>query len=81
MLQRIGTLLNPEIDEPTLDEHHPDGTHYWHAEAPVAVDYFPYNRCSVWRCRACGRGFVQYTEAGGYYTDHRIREVDPLRVV
>ncbi len=76
----IGTLRDPAVDEPTLQELHAPGTGYWHARAPVAVRHFPYNRCSVWRCDTCGRGFVQYTEAGGYYVDHRIRAIDPALV-
>lgn len=51
------------------------------ADAPVAPQHFPYNRCRVWACAACGRGFVQYTEYGGYYVDHRLRQIDPARVV
>jgi hypothetical protein len=76
LLQAVGTLRDPSIDEPTLTERHLPGTHYWHASAPVAVLHFPYNRCTAWRCPACGRGFVQHTETGGYYVDHRIRAVD-----
>jgi hypothetical protein len=81
VLERIGTLRPAGDEEPTLDEHHPAGTRLWSADAPVATAFFPYNRCEVWRCVACGRGFVQYTEYGGYYVDHRIREIDPALVV
>ena len=28
-----------------------------------------YNRCSVWCCPQCRRGFLQYTETGGYYVE------------
>ncbi len=80
LLECIGSLRDTTQDEPTLAEYHPHGTHYWQAEAPIALAYFPYNRCSVWRCRHCHRGFLQYTEYGGYYTDHRIREIDPTRL-
>lgn len=81
LLQPVGTLREPGIDEPTLLERHAPGTSFWHAHAPVAVRHFPYNRCSVWRCPVCRRGFVQYTEAGGYYVDHRLRQIDPALVV
>lgn len=78
----VGTLLEASLDdEPTLTEWHPQGTSYWSAAAPIAVDWFPCNRCSAWRCRACGRGFLQYTEFGGYYIDHRLRAVEPSLVV
>jgi hypothetical protein len=81
LLQCLGTLRPAGDEEPTLEEFHPAGTRYWSADAPVATAYFPYNRCDVWRCRQCGRGFLQYTEYGGYYVDHRIRELDPARLV
>lgn len=80
----LGTLRDPALDEPTLDERHaetPEGrTHYWHARAPVALRHFPANRCTAWRCPQCRRGFVQYTEAGGYYVDHRVRALDPALI-
>jgi hypothetical protein len=80
-LERIATLRDEREDEPTLQEHHPDGTHGWSAEAPVALGYHPYNRCDVWRCTACRHVFLRYTEYGGYYQDERIRLVDPGLVV
>jgi hypothetical protein len=77
LLERLGTLRDASVDEPTLTEHHPNGTGYWSAQAPIAVNRFPFNRCEVWRCAACQRGFLQYTEVGGYYVDHRVREINP----
>ncbi len=77
LLEPVGTLRDPAIEEPTLEERHAPGTHYWHARAPIVPTLFPYNRCTVWRCPQCHRGFLQYTEAGGYYVDHRLRELDP----
>ncbi len=50
LLGRLGTLRDPA------------GTRFGSADAPVAVGFFPYNRCEVWQCRDCGRGFLQYTE-------------------
>ena len=81
LLQHLGTLRDADEAEPTLQEHHAGGSRYESAHAPVAPGFFPYNRCEVWACRACGRGFLQYTEFGGYYVDHRLRELDPKRVV
>ena len=81
LLQRLGTLRDLDEAEPTFEELHADGSRYESPHAPVAAAFFPYNRCEVWACRACGRGFLQYTEFGGYYVDHRLREVAPQRVV
>ena len=79
LLRPLGTLRVPGEDEPTLDEV--PGSHYWAPEAPVSPAHHPYNRCQVWACAGCGRGFLQYTEYGGYYVDHRLRQIDPARVV
>jgi hypothetical protein len=81
LLQHIGTLRDPAVEEPTLVEQHPSGTGYWSAQAPIALAGFPFNRCEVWRCPQCRRGFLQYTEFGGYYVDHRLRELDPELVI
>lgn len=78
-LLRVGTLQAVRQDgdaEPTLQEHHPDGTHGWSARAPIAPAFYPYNRCDVWQCRDCRRAFLRYTEYGGYYQDARIRWLD-----
>lgn len=81
LLRRVGTLRDPAIDEPTLEEFHPRGTRYGSADAPVAVAFFPYNRCDAHGCGRCGRTLLRYTEYGGYYVDHRVREVLPELVV
>jgi hypothetical protein len=75
-LRKAGTLRSPEVEDPTLEEYHPAGTHAWSADAPIAPAFFPYNRCDVWQCAQCGRPFLRYTEYGGYYVEERIR---PLR--
>lgn len=80
-LRAVGTLRRPEVEDPTLEEYHPAGTHAWSPEAPVAPDYFPYNRSDLWQCVACGRPFLRYTEYGGYYVEERIRELRPQLVV
>ena len=76
-LERIGSLRDPEV----VEEYHPQGTSGWSADAPIALGWFPYNRCEVWRCRGCARAFLRYTEHGGYYTDERIRELQAERIV
>ena len=81
LVRRIGTLRDPAIDEPTLEELHLDGTRYGSPAAPVAVDFFPCNRCDAYACNRCGRTLLRYTEYGGYYVDHRVREVLPELIV
>ena len=79
-LRCVGTLRVSPEEEPTLDEHLPQGVHGWSAEAPIDPRYFPYNRCSVWKCIACERPFLRYTEFGGYYVDERVRQLRADRV-
>jgi hypothetical protein len=81
ILERVGTLRDPAIEDPTVVEYHPDGTNAWSPNAPIAPAWFPYNRCDAWRCKACARAFLRYTEYGGYYTEERIRELDARLVV
>ena len=80
-VRRLGTLRDPAIDEPTLEEFHPHGTRYGSPDAPVAVAFFPCNRCDAYTCGQCGRTLLRYTEYGGYYVDYRVREVLPELVV
>ena len=80
-LARIGTLRDADEAEPTLAEYHPAGTGAWSADAPIALGWFPYNRCEVWQCSGCARPFLRYTEVGGYYTDERIRELQAHLIV
>ena len=76
-MQAVATLRDPELYEPTFEERHPGGTRYDSPDAPVAVKFFPYNRCELWRCKQCQRQLLRYTEFGGYYVDHRVRELSP----
>lgn len=80
-LVKVGTLRQPGVDDPTLEEYHPAGTHGWSPDAPIAPGFFPYNRCDVWQCAQCGRPFLRYTEYGGYYQEDRIRELHAERIV
>jgi hypothetical protein len=76
-MKPVGTLRDPDLAEPTFEEKHPNGTRYESPDAPVAVNFFPYNRCDIWRCSTCQRHLMRYTEFGGYYVDHRIRALLP----
>lgn len=80
-MRPLGTLRDPALYEPTTEEYHPAGTRYESPEAPVAIRFFPYNRCDVFACGRCERVLMRYTEFGGYYVDHRVRQLDPALVV
>ncbi|RXZ38205.1 hypothetical protein D9O50_01250 [Oxalobacteraceae bacterium CAVE-383] len=80
-LEEVGTLFEDHFVEPPFEEYHPAGTRYDSPDAPIAPRYFPYNRCTVARCKVCGRHFLRYTEAGGYFVDRRIRLLDAALLV
>lgn len=80
-LEEVGALYASDPMEATLVEYHPGPTRYWSADAPIAPKFFPYNRCTVWRCRHCRSVFLRYAEHGGYYEEERIRRVTPALVV
>ena len=74
-MTRLGSLRDPQEAEPTFEEFHPHGTRYGSPDAPVFPQHFPYNRCEVFGCSRCERVLLRYTEYGGYYIDHRVREL------
>jgi hypothetical protein len=83
-LQAVGTLRRAVPHgqtEATFEEFHPNGTRYESPEAPIALDFFPFNRCDVHACHRCGCAVLRYTEYGGYYIDPRARLVDARLVV
>ena len=80
-MHAVGTLRDPDIYEPTAEEHHPGGTRYASPDAPIAINFFPYNLCDVFTCGQCDKQVLRYTEFGGYYVDHRVRELDAQLIV
>ena len=78
---QVADLREPGVDEPTFEEFHPNGTRYESPDAPIALAYFPVNRCTVWRCVKCGVQVMRYTEFGGYYVDQRVRVLKSELVV
>ncbi|KAF1042544.1 MAG: hypothetical protein GAK35_02658 [Herbaspirillum frisingense] len=75
-LTDVATLVADPYDEPAFTEYHPDGTRYESPDAPIAPRHYPYNRCNIARCTLCGRHYLRYMEAGGYFVDRRIRALD-----
>ncbi|MDM0070656.1 hypothetical protein [Variovorax sp. J31P207] len=71
-LMLVGSLRTEDAAD-HLEEYHPQGTHLWSPQAPIALGWHPYNQCSVWSCTACKSAFLRYTEYGGYYQEERLR--------
>jgi hypothetical protein len=80
-MQRAGTLRDEAVYQPGTEEHHPKGTRYASVDAPIAVKFYPYNLCDVFTCGQCSKVVLRYTEFGGYYVDHRVRELDVNLVI
>ena len=79
-----GTLRRELADgesELSFEEFHPNGTRYDSPQAPIALNYFPYNRADVYGCQQCGCAVLKYTEYGGYYIDQRVRRVDAALII
>lgn len=81
LMRVAGTLVDDPYAEAPYTEFHPAGTNYWSEQAPIAIHHFPYNRCKVLQCAGCGRCYLAYVEAGGYYVEPRIRALDPSLIV
>ena len=80
-MSHIGSLRDMALDEPSFEEQHLHCTRYDSPDAPIALAFFPYNRCDVWHCSRCDRHLLRYTEFGGYNVDHRVRTLDPANIV
>ncbi|MGK5077677.1 hypothetical protein [Janthinobacterium sp. HLX7-2] len=79
--EELGALREDPYEEPTFAEYHPQGTRYDSEDAPIAPRYYPANLSQVARCLDCGRHYLRYNEAGGYFTELRIRALRPEMLV
>lgn len=79
--EEVATLVDDPYDEPTFAEYHPHGTRYDSPDAPIAPRYYPCNISQVARCTICSRHYLRYNEAGGYFTELRIRALQPALLV
>lgn len=77
LLECLGRVSSEPDGELPVQEYHPNGTHIWSPDAPIALHYYPANRSQIWQCRSCRRAYLRYTEYGGYYLDRRIRTLQP----
>jgi hypothetical protein len=73
LLRLIGNVSNVQEENHTLDEYHPNGTHFWSEEAPICFAFYPYNICEVWGCTQCARAFLRFADTGAYHAEPRIR--------
>lgn len=57
--------------------HLPNGLNYWSDQAPIALYFYPYHNCDVYRCIHCKAIFLEYTETAGHAPEKRLRWVRP----
>jgi hypothetical protein len=74
-MKRVGTLRDTHHIDPTFNELHPNNTRYESENAPVAVNFYPYNRSDVYHCTDCQQVVLKYVETGGYYVETRARRI------
>lgn len=79
--EEIGSLVEDPYGEPTFKEYHPAGTRLQSDDAPIAPRYYPANLSHVLRCVTCQRLYLRYTEAGGYFSELRLRALRPQLLV
>lgn len=79
--EEVGTLVEDPYDEPTFKEYHPSGTQLQSDDAPIAPRYYPANLSHIVRCVKCSRLYLRYNEAGGYFTEIRLRALRPELLV
>ncbi|MRW89336.1 hypothetical protein GJ699_05010 [Duganella sp. FT80W] len=79
--EEVASLVEDPFAEPTFAEYHPAGTRLESDDAPIAPRYYPANRSHLLRCVKCGRHYLRYTEAGGYFSEFRIRALRPELLV
>ncbi|WP_347883993.1 hypothetical protein [Pseudomonas aestiva] len=78
---QIGTLARYEPEDAIIAEYHPAGTHYWSADAPIALRFYPYNQSTVWRCLGCERLYLRHDDDGAYHVAPRIRLLQSALII
>jgi hypothetical protein len=72
-LRLLGELVPDEGMPQYLMQEYPSGFNYWHARAPIALAYYPYNGCHVYAHKE--QLYLVYTEHAGHYPEKRCRLV------
>ena len=60
------------------EAYHPFNTIYWSDNAHIAIYYYPYHECEVYRCEMCLAIFLYYIERGGHSGEARLRWANPI---
>lgn len=79
--EEVASLVEDPYADATFAEYHPNGTRYDSDDAPIAPRYYPANLSHVLRCTKCSRHYLRYTEGGGYFSELRMRALQPRLLV
>jgi len=56
-------------------EYHPNGTNYGSKDAPIAVNYYPYNISEIHECLNCHAVFLTYVEIDYHSPQNKVKYV------
>ncbi|WP_343690401.1 hypothetical protein [Chitinophaga sp.] len=75
-------VLIGEIDiEDGTDVYEVYKDQYWQPDAPIALQYYPFNGCSIYRYQQNGGLYFVYTELGGHAPEIRCRWIQRHLIV
>ncbi len=72
-LEFIGTTANPTSIAQHGYTEYPSVFNYWSPDSPIALAYYPYHDCQVYRHKLSGCYFFIYSEQGGHVPERRCR--------
>lgn len=72
---QIGSLRDPKIKHLNYLQFNDKDGEYWHPDAKIATNFYPYHECNVYRCKKCRKLFLVYIEESGHGAQLRMRNV------
>lgn len=69
----LGSLVPDNPDQVSSLKEFPSFEQYWSKEAPIALAYYPYYGCEVYRLKSCSSLYLIYTEFAGHAPEKRCR--------
>ncbi|GJM36080.1 MAG: hypothetical protein DHS20C18_50810 [Saprospiraceae bacterium] len=77
----LGSLV-PDVPEQAFSlKEYPSFEQYWSKESPIALAYYPYYGCEVFRLKSCSSLYLIYTEFAGHAPEKRCRLLQKRLIV
>lgn len=77
----LGSLV-PDAPQQTFSlQKYPSFEQYWSEEAPIALAFYPYYGCEVFRLKSCSSLYLIYTEFAGHAPEKRCRLLQKRLIV